>query len=77
MQLSKRPASAAGISCAKEKPSRCLLHTDWMLLNGAHMARNGVWGTDIEILSAAASLLSTDVFVYTKIGDTYKWQKFS
>ena len=33
-------------------------------------------GTDIEILSAA-SLLSTDVFVYTKIGDTYKWQNFS
>ena len=42
----------------------------------SHMARNGVWGTDIEILSAA-SLLSTDVFVYTKFGDTYKWQKFS
>ena len=42
----------------------------------SHMARNGVWGTDIEILSAA-SLLSTDVFVYTKIGDTYKWQQFS
>ena len=41
----------------------------------SHMARYGVWGTDIEILSAA-SLLSTDVFVYTKIGDTYKWQKF-
>ena len=42
----------------------------------SHMARNGVWGTDIEILSAA-SLLSTDVFVYTKFGETYKWQKFS
>ena len=42
----------------------------------SHMARNGVWGSDREILSAA-SLLSTDVFVYTKIGDTYKWQKFS
>ena len=42
----------------------------------SHMTRNGVWGTDIEILSAT-SLLSTDVFVYTKIGDTYKWQKFS
>ena len=41
----------------------------------SHMARNGVWGTDIEILSAA-SLLFTDVFVYTKIGDTYKWQNF-
>ena len=35
MQLSKRPASAAGISCAKEQPSRCLLHTDWMVLNNA------------------------------------------
>ena len=42
----------------------------------SHMARNGVWGTDIENLSTA-SLLTTDVFVYTKFGETYKWQKFS
>ena len=35
MRLSKRPASAAQISCAKEKPSSCLLHADWMMLNNA------------------------------------------
>ena len=40
------------------------------------MAQNGVWGTDIEIISAS-SLLSTDIFVHTKFGDTYKWEKFS
>ena len=35
MQLSKQPASAARISCAKEQKSRCLHHTHWMLLNNA------------------------------------------
>ena len=45
-------------------------------LDKTGMAQNGVWGTDIEILSAS-SLLSTDIFVYTKFGNTYKWQKFS
>ena len=35
MRLSKRPASAARISCAKEQPSGCLLHADWMMLNNA------------------------------------------
>lgn len=41
------------------------------------MARNQVWGTDIEILSAA-SLLSTDIYVYTRFAiDNNKWQKFS
>ena len=37
------------------------------------MARNKVRVKGIEILSAA-SLLSTDIFVYTQFGDTYKWQ---
>jgi len=45
-------------------------------LHKTGMTQSGVWGTDIEILSAS-SLLSTDIFVYTKFGDTYKWQKFS
>ena len=45
-------------------------------LANSQMANNGVWGTDIEILSAA-SLLSTDIFVYTQFGDAYKWLKFS
>ena len=45
-------------------------------LSNSQMANNGVWGTDIEILSAA-SLLSTDIFVYTQFGDAYKWLKFS
>lgn len=41
------------------------------------MARNQVWGTEIEILSAA-SLLSTDIYVYTKFAiNNNKWQKFS
>ena len=35
MQLLKRSASAAWISCAKEQLSRCLLHADWMMLNNA------------------------------------------
>ena len=37
------------------------------------MARQKVRVKGIEILSAA-SLLSTDIFVYTQFGDTYKWQ---
>ena len=37
------------------------------------MARNGVWGTDTDILSAAL-LLFTDTFAYPHFGDTYKWQ---
>ena len=41
------------------------------LVNG-QMARNKVRVKGIEILSAA-SLLSTDIFVYTHFGDTYKW----
>ena len=38
------------------------------LVNG-QMARNKVMVKGIEILSAA-SLLSTDIFVYTQFGDT-------
>ena len=37
------------------------------------MAREKVMVKGIEILSAA-SLLSTDIFVYTQFGDTYKLQ---
>ena len=37
------------------------------------MAKNKVRVKGIQILSAA-SLLSTDIFVYTQFGDTYKWQ---
>ena len=37
------------------------------------MAREKVSVKGIEILSAA-SLLSTDIFVYTQFGDTYKLQ---
>ena len=42
-------------------------------LGNGHMARNKVRVKGIEILSAP-SLLSTDIFVYTQFGDTYKWQ---
>jgi len=45
---------------------------DSYLVNG-QTARNKVGVKGIEILSAA-SLLSTDVFVYTQFGDTYYWQ---
>ena len=45
---------------------------DSYLVNG-QMAREKVRVKDIEI-SSAASLLSTDLFVYTQFGDTYKWQ---
>ena len=37
------------------------------------MARNKVRVKGIEILGAP-SLLSSDIFVYTQFGDTYKWQ---
>jgi len=39
-------------------------------LDKTGMAESGVWGTDIEILSAS-SLLSTDIFVYTKFGNLH------
>ena len=45
---------------------------DSYLVNG-QMARNKVRVKGIEILSAG-SLLSTDIYVYTQFGDTYKWQ---
>ena len=47
----------------------CYLHT-------TGMAQSGVAGTDIEIL-VASSLLSTDILVYTKCGNTFEWVKFS
>ena len=40
------------------------------------MKKQFVWGMDIEILTAS-SLLQTDIYVYTKVGSSYKWQKFS
>ena len=45
---------------------------DSYLVNG-QVARNRVRVKGIEILSAA-SLVSTDIFVDTQFGDTYKWQ---
>ena len=35
MQLSKQPAWAAEILCAKEQASPCSFQTDWMMLNNA------------------------------------------
>ncbi len=40
------------------------------------MRNDGVWGTDIEILTAA-SLFCTDIYVYTKFGHNHRWVKFS
>ena len=35
-----------------------------------------VWSTDVKIL-AASSLLETDIYVYTNVGNIFKWHKFS
>ena len=40
------------------------------------MKNQSAWGTDVEIL-AASSLLERDIYVCTKVGTTYKWQRFS
>ena len=45
---------------------------DSYLVNG-QMTRKKITVRGIEILSAT-SLLSTDIFVYTQFGDTYKWK---
>ena len=47
-----------------------------MYLSQTKMENEGVWGTDVEILTAA-SLLDTDIYVYTQISNLYKWHKFS
>ena len=47
-----------------------LYSSEYCLVN-SQLARNKVRVKGIEILSAA-SLLSTDIFVYTQFGDTYK-----
>ena len=54
-------------------------HMNCSLENYLQMSKmkiDGICGTDIEIF-AAASLLSTDIFVYTNISNTYNWQHFS
>ena len=74
-------------SLVREKIVQHIRHKEHALLahmNGSvneYLARTGmtnqhVWGTDIEII-AASSLLETDIYVYTKIGFLYKWQRFS
>lgn len=45
-------------------------------LHKSQMRSSGTWGTDIEIF-AAASLLSTDIFVYTNVHNVYRWKLFS
>ena len=40
------------------------------------MIHDSTWATDIEKF-AAASLLDTDIYVYTKVNSAYKWNKFS
>ena len=74
-------------SLIREKIVQHMRHNEHALLahmNGSvneYLARTGmrnqhVWGTDIEII-AASSLLETDIYVYTKVGFLYKWQRFS
>ena len=45
-------------------------------LNNSQVASESVWATAVEIFSAC-SLLQTDIYVYTKVGQGCKWQKFS
>ena len=40
------------------------------------MRNDRVWGTDIEILTAT-SLLNTDIYVYSKFGEAFRWSRFS
>ena len=40
------------------------------------MGSDTVWGTDVEIF-AASSLLKTDIYVHTKVGNNFKWLLFS
>ena len=47
-----------------------------MYLGQTKVENEGVWGTDVELL-AAASLLDTGIYVYTQVGNLYKWHKFS
>jgi hypothetical protein len=43
-------------------------------LTRTNMKHDGVWGTDIEILTAS-SLFCTDVYVYTKVGNNNSVRK--
>ncbi|XP_020897308.2 uncharacterized protein LOC110236158 [Exaiptasia diaphana] len=45
-------------------------------LENSRMNTDGTWGTDIEIF-AAASYLSTDIYVYTNVNNAYRWHLFS
>ena len=45
-------------------------------LNHTKMSYHGTWGSDVELI-AASHLFETDIFVYTKSGYNYKWNKFS
>ena len=43
-------------------------------LMDSRMCADKVWGTDVEIITAA-ELFATDIFVYSKFGRQYKWSK--
>ena len=45
-------------------------------LTRSKMNCDGVWGSDIEILTAA-SLFCIDIYEYTKFGNCNRWNKFS
>ena len=45
-------------------------------LTRSSMENDTVWGTDVEIF-AASSLLKTDIYVHTKVGNNFKWLLFS
>ena len=42
----------------------------------SQMRSNGIWSTDVEILTATC-LLHIDIYVYAKYGRTFKWSRFS
>jgi hypothetical protein len=59
--------------------NQLLPHMNMSLSNyiqSSGMGREGVSPTDIEIF-AAASLLSTDIYVYGSAGNNFVWNKFS
>ena len=41
-------------------------------LNNSGTANERVWGTGVETI-AACSLLKTDIYTHTKVGNVYKW----
>ncbi|XP_071092712.1 uncharacterized protein [Haliotis cracherodii] len=70
--LRLRDAVVQHMSEKGEKLDNYLQQNVTKYLNSSRMAENGVWATDAEIM-ATASLLQTDIVVYTHYGKELKW----